>query len=97
MSKSMIPSALSLRSGAILFSLFASLGACATVDTPRNGFATASTVEPSSAAAWGYAEPSQSNSQSQIHGYAKVPEPQQATWGYAELPSQRAWGVQASR
>lgn len=96
MSKSLIPSALSLRSGAIVFSLLASLGACATIDTPRNGFATASAVEPS-ASAWGYTAPSQSRSQSEIHGYARVSEPQPATWGYAELPSQRAWSVQASR
>ncbi|HEX3757431.1 MAG TPA: hypothetical protein VHW23_01940 [Kofleriaceae bacterium] len=90
---------MSKRSGALLFSLLASLGACATVDTPRHGFATASVDEPSSSTAWGYAapSPSPSPSPSEIHGYAKISEPQPATWGYAELPSQRAWGVQASR
>jgi len=95
MSKSLIPSRLSLRSGAILLSLLTSLGACATIDTPRRGFATESVVEPSSATAWGYAAPAPAPAK--IYGYAKVSEPRPATWGYADLPSRRAWGVQASR
>jgi hypothetical protein len=44
---------LSLRSGAILFSLFAALGACATTDASRNASASAPTIKPSQAA-WGY-------------------------------------------
>lgn len=52
MSKSLL-SALSLRSGAILFSLSAALGACATVGAPQHGTTTAASIKPSQAA-WGY-------------------------------------------
>jgi hypothetical protein len=52
MSKSSL-SGLSLRSGAILFSLFAALGACATADTPQHGSTTPASIKPSQAA-WGY-------------------------------------------
>jgi hypothetical protein len=52
MSKSLL-SGLSLRSGAILFSLTTALGACATVDAPQHGFTTAASIKPSQAA-WGY-------------------------------------------
>jgi hypothetical protein len=48
-----ILSGLSLRSGAILFSLFTALGACATVDTPQRGSTTPASFRPSQAA-WGY-------------------------------------------
>lgn len=95
MSKSLSPSRFSLRSGAILFSLLASLGACATIETPRHGFATASTVEPAQPAQWGFAavaEPSQAAQ----YGYTSVPAPS-AVWGYAELPAQRAAVTQANR
>ena len=94
MSKSLSPSRFSLRSGAVMLSLLASLGACATIETPRHGFATASVVEP---AQWGFtavAEPSQAAQ----HGYARAQEPAQpAVWGYAELPAQRATVTQATR
>ena len=97
MSKPVHPSRSSLRSGALLFSLLASLGACATIDTPRRGFAGASVVQPSQPAAWGYATAA-APSQPAIHGYATVSEPAQpATWGYAELPAQRSTATQASR
>jgi hypothetical protein len=52
MSKSLL-SGLSLRSGAILFSLSTALSACATVDAPQHGTTTAASVKPSQAA-WGY-------------------------------------------
>ncbi len=89
MSKS-VTSRLSLRSGAVLFSLLAALGACATIDTPRRGFAEASAVQPSQPASWGFATVA-APSQSTVHGYASVTEPAQpAVWGYAELPVQPA-------
>ncbi|HEX8111644.1 MAG TPA: hypothetical protein VF516_28130 [Kofleriaceae bacterium] len=97
MSKPVSPSRLSLRSGAVLFSLLASLGACATLDTPRRGFAEASAVQPSQLASWGFATIAQP-SQPTLHGYASVPEPvQPAVWGYAELPAQQASVTQASK
>lgn len=51
MSKSLL-SGLSLRSGALLFSLAAALGACATVDA-QHGTTPAASIKPSQAA-WGY-------------------------------------------
>jgi hypothetical protein len=97
MSQSLSPSRFSLRSGAVLFSLLASLGACATIETPRHGFATASTVEPSQPAQWGFAavaEPSQTVQ----HGYARAPEPTQSTvWGYVELSALRTTVTQTTR
>lgn len=97
MSKPVSPSRFSLRSGAILFSMLASLGACATLDTPRRGFAEASVVQPSQQATWGFATVAQP-SQSALHGYARVAEPAQpAVWGYVELPAQQTLAAQASR
>ncbi|HEX3475746.1 MAG TPA: hypothetical protein VHT91_12020 [Kofleriaceae bacterium] len=97
MSRSLSSSRFSLRSGAVLFSLLASLGACATIETPRHGFATAATVEPLQAAPWGFAAVA-APSQTAQHGYARAPEPAQpAVWGYAELPAQRATVTQATR
>lgn len=97
MSKPVSPSRLSLRSGAVLFSLLASLGACATLDPPRRGFAEASVVQPAQPAPWGYAKVAEP-SQSVLHGYAKVAEPvQPAVWGYVELPAQRTLAAQAAR
>jgi hypothetical protein len=90
-----VPSRVSLRSGAVLLSLLASLGACATIDTPRRGFAEASAAQPSQPTAWGYAKVT---APSQLHGYARVSEPARpAVWGYAELPAERALATQASR
>ena len=97
MSKPVSPSRFSLRSGAILFSLLASLGACATIDTPRRGFADASAVQPSQLSHWGYAQTAEP-SQSTLHGFAKISEPAQPTvWGYVELPAQPASAAHASR
>ena len=97
MSKPVSPSRFSLRSGAVLFSLLASLGACATIDTPRRGFAAASAVEPAQLASWGFATVAEP-SQPAVHGYASVTEPvQPAVWGYAELPVQPASITQASK
>lgn len=97
MSKSVSPSRSSLRSGAVLFSLLASLGACATIDTPRRGFAEASAVQPSQLASWGYATVA-APSRPTVHGYASVTEPAQpAIWGYAELPARPASVTQASK
>ena len=97
MSKPVSPSRFSLRSGAILFSLLASLGACATLDTPRRGFAEASAVQPSPPAPWGFATVAEP-SQPALHGFARVSEPvQPAVWGYVELPVDRASVAQASR
>lgn len=96
MSKPVHASRLSLRSGAILFSLLASLGACATIDTPRRGFAEASGVQPAQPAPWGFAVAAPPPSA--IHGYATVSAPAQPViWGYAELPVQRASAAQAAR
>jgi hypothetical protein len=97
MSKPVSPSRLSQRSGAVLFSLLASLGACATIDTPRRGFATASAVEPAQLAPWGFATVAEP-SQPALYGYAKVSEPvQPAAWGYVELPAQQTLAAHASR
>lgn len=97
MSKPVRSSRFSLRSGAVLLSLLASLGACATIDTPRRGFATVSAVEPAQPAQWGFAAVA-APSQAAQHGYASAPEPaQSAVWGYAELPAQRATVTQATR
>ena len=97
MSKPVRPSRFSLRSGAVLFSLLASLGACATIDTPRHGFATASAVDPAQPAQWGFAAVA-APSQAAQHGYARAPESaQSAVWGYVELPAQRATVTQATR
>jgi hypothetical protein len=97
MSKPVSPSRFSLRSGAVLFSLVASLGACATIDTPRRGFATASAVEPAQLASWGFATVAQP-AQPTVYGYAKASEPvQAAVWGYVELPAQRTFAAQVSR
>lgn len=97
MSKPVNPSVFSLRTGAVLFSLLASLGACATLDTPQRGFAKAAVVQPSQPSQWGLAtaaEPPQST----LRGFARVSGPSQpAVWGYAELPAQRASAAQASR
>jgi hypothetical protein len=97
MPKPVNQSRFSLRSGAVLFSLLASLGACATLDTPRRGFAEALVVQPSQPAPWGFAtvaEPSQST----LHGFAKVAQTAQpAVWGYVELPAQQTLAAQASR
>ena len=87
----------SLYAGAILLALATSLGACATIDTPRQGFATAALVEPAQPATWGYATVA-APSQSALHGYAIVPESAQpAVWGYAQLPAPRAAVMQATR
>jgi hypothetical protein len=97
MSKPVSQSRFSLRSGAILFSMLASLGACATLDTPRRGFADASAVQPSQPAPWGFATVAEP-SQSALHGYAKVTEPSQpAVWGYAKLPAPQTTVTQATR
>ena len=97
MSKPVRPSRFSLRSSAVLFSLLASLGACATIDTPRHGFATVSAVEPAQPAQWGFAAVA-APLQTVQHGYARAPEPAQSTvWGYVELPAQRATVTQATR
>lgn len=97
MSKPVSSSRFSLRSGAVLFSMLASLGACATLDTPRRGFAEASVVQPSEPAPWGFAAVA-APSQSTLHGYAKASEPAQpAVWGYVELPAQRTLAAQVSR
>ncbi len=97
MSKSVHSSRFSLRSGAVLFSLLASLGACATLDTPRRGFAEASAVQPSQLASWGFATVAQPP-QPALYGYASVSEPvQPAIWGYAELPVQQASVTQAAK
>lgn len=74
MSKPVHPSRFSLRSGAVAFSLLTSLGACATIDTPRHGFATASAVEP---AQWGFVAVA-APSQTAQHGYASALEPAQS-------------------
>lgn len=100
MSKSVSPSRFSLRSGAILFSLLASLGACATIDTPRRGFAEVSAAQPAQPAqpaSWGFATVA-APSQPALHGYASVSEPvQPAIWGYAELSAPRTTVTQATR
>jgi hypothetical protein len=97
MSKPVSPSRFSLRSGAVLFSLLASLGACATIDTPRRGFATASAVEPAQLASWGFATVA-APSQPTLHGYAKVTEPvQPAVWGYVLQPSAPMLVTQTNR
>lgn len=95
MSKPVNPSRFSLRSGAVLFSLLASLGACATIETPRHGFATASAVEPAQPAQRGFATVA-APSQAAQYGYARVPAPS-AVWGYAELPAPHATATQASK
>jgi hypothetical protein len=97
MSKPVSQPRLSLRSGALLFSLVASIGACATLDTPRRGFAEASAVQPSQPTSWGFAtaaEPTQPARQ----GYARVAGPPQSTsWGFASIPAERTLAAQASR
>jgi hypothetical protein len=82
MSKSIVLSGLSLRSGAILFSLFTALGACATVATPQHGSTTAASIKPSQAA-WGYPIGAAS-SESETHGSTTAAsiKPSQAAWGY---------------
>ena len=97
MSKPVSPSRFSLRTGAVLFSMLASLGACATLDSSRRGFANASAVQPSQASQWGFAQAAE-RSQSTLHGFAKVAGPAQpAVWGYVELPTQQTLAAQASR
>ena len=76
MSKS-IPSGLSLRSGAILFSLFTALGACATVGTPQHESTTAASIKPSQAA-WGYPIGAAS-SEPETHSAAKLSPPASTT------------------
>ena len=96
MSKPVNSSVFSLRTGAVLFSLLASLGACATLDTQQRGFAKAAVEQPSQLSQRGFATAAEP--QSTRRGFAKVSEPSEpAVWGYAELPAQRASAAQASR
>jgi len=89
MSKSIVPSRLSLRSGAILFSLFTALGACATVDTPQHGSTMTAPIKPSQAA-WGYPIGAAS-SEPETHSATKVPQ-HGSTTAASIKPSQAAWG-----
>jgi hypothetical protein len=86
MSKSIL-SSLSLRSGAILFSLFTALGACATVDTPQHGSTTAASIKPSQAA-WGYPIGAAS-SEAETHSAAKDSQPAPTTTCSHQPPAPR--------
>lgn len=71
MSKKLL-SGLSLRSGALAFSLFTALGACATVTTPPHTAAPAVSIKPSQAA-WGY--PIGASSETEVRSAAPVSQP----------------------
>ena len=86
MSKSIL-SGLSLRSGAILFSLFTTIGACATVDTPQHGSTTAASIKPSQAA-WGYPIGAAS-SEPETHSAAKLSQPAPPTTCSHQPPAPR--------
>jgi len=86
MSKSIL-SGLSLRSGAILLSLFTALGACATVETPHHGSTTAVSIKPSQAA-WGYPIGAVS-SEPEAHSAAKVSQPAPTTTCSHQPPAPR--------
>lgn len=85
----------SLRLGAVLFTMLASLGACATAGAQRYGFASPAVAD-SSELRWGFAaeaEPSQLTHR----GFATVAEsPQPERWGFVEV-STEASPLQASR
>jgi hypothetical protein len=66
-------SGLSLRSGALVFSLFTALAACATGATPQRGLTPAATIKPSQAA-WGYPIGAAS-SEPEVHSAAKATQP----------------------
>jgi hypothetical protein len=85
MSKSIL-SGRSLRSGAILFSLFTALSACAAVDTPRHGSTTAASIKPSQAA-WGYI--GAASSEPEIHSATKVSRPAPTTTCSPQPPAPR--------
>ena len=85
MSKSIL-SGLSLRSGAILFSLFTALGACATVNTPQHERTTAASIHLSQAA-WGYpigaaSSQPETRSAAEVSRSAASIHPSQTAWGY---------------
>ena len=86
MSKSIL-SGLSLRSGAILFSLFTSLGACATIDTPQHGSTRAASIKPPQAA-WGYPIGAD-YSESETHSAAKISQPAPTTTCSHQPPAPR--------
>jgi hypothetical protein len=73
----MLLSGLSLRSGALMFSLFTALGACATVATPQHGVTPAASIKPSQAA-WGYPIGATS-SEPEVRSAAKVSRPAPTT------------------
>jgi len=84
----------SLRLGAVLFTMLASLGACATADAQRHGFASASVAE-SSSPRWGFSatEPSRPTQR----GFATISEsPQPERWGFVEVSNEPS-ALQASR
>jgi len=84
----------SLRLGAVLFSVVASLGACATVDSQKHGFASAS-VAGSSATRWGFA--STEPSQPEMRGFASLSEPPRTeSWGFVQLSTESST-LQAAR
>ena len=88
------PRSHSLRLGAVLFTMLASLGACATADAQRHGFASASVAE--SSPRWGFSaaiEPSQPTHR----GFATISEsPQSERWGFVEVSNEPS-ALQASR
>ena len=85
----------SLRLGAVLFTMLASLGACATADAQRHGFASAS-VAASSSPRWGFSAATDP-SQPTHRGFATISEsPQPERWGFVEVSTEPS-ALQASR